>query len=254
MELRLLDYVPDNLRKNIHFIVLGALAFGIGGSVSGYNYFEPPMQLSGFIVAFIFSGIFWGVCLGLMHNVRKKIPMLILSGFLGSLICVVITSIWFTFLSLPIFFMMLYIFTPLCLILGIYNLMKSDFVICVICCCLALIGRLDLIFSVIGIQIRGGLLMVVFLFILIGLIMGVSYGVMLNKTREMMYFSMIGFALGSMWLLFTIQCELPDDILGKTAINFLIGATIGLFLSAGLFYNSSKCKKTIKIDSVGDDS
>jgi hypothetical protein len=223
---------PKNIIMNL---AIGAFLFGLIGAISGYDYFNPPVQLFGFVPITIITGILGGLVLGLLLRDIKKIPFLVILGFIGSLFSVILGSIWFSYFSLPILIFVRYLGIPVFLILGLY-FFKFNRILSATCFYLSFFVILDWFLIIIGIHARGSMTLVVFFFILIGLIIGALYGFSVEKTRTMAYFSMTGYSLGAVLIFIALQLTLSDYSISMTLINFLVGAITGIFLVAGLFY------------------
>lgn len=236
MESKLLGGFQKNQKNIIMNLAVGAFLFGIIGTISGYDYFNPPVQIFGFVPVNLIAGIFGGLVLGLFLQDIKKIPFLMILGFFGSLLSLILGNIWFSYLSLPILLFIRYLGIPIFIILGFY-FFKFDKILSSICFYLCFFVALDWFLIIIGIRPLGSMTLVIFFYVLIGVIIGALYGFGIEKTRTMVYFCMFGYSLGAVLIFIALQLNLSNFPINIALINFLVGANTGIFLIAGLFYS-----------------
>jgi len=236
MENRLFGGFQKDQKNILVNCAIGAFLFGVTGGISGYDFFNPPVQVFGFIPVNLITGILGGLVLGLLLRDIKKIPFLVILGFFGSLSSVILGSIWFSYFSLPILLFVRYLGIPVFLILGLYFLTNNR-ILSVTSFYLSFFVIVDWVLVIIGIYTRGSISLVILFFALIGLIIGALYGFGVEKTRTMAYFCMTGYSLGAVLIFIALQLNLSAYSFSITLINFLVGAITGIFLVTGLFYS-----------------
>ena len=238
MESKLFGGYQKDPKKIIINLAIGAFFFGVMGAISGFDYFNPPVQLFGFVPVTLITGILGGLVLGFLLQDIKKIPFLLILGFIGFLFSIILGNIWFSYFSLPILLFVRYLGIPLFLILGFYFL-KNNRILSATFFYLSFFVILDWVLIIIGIHTRGSITLVILFYALIGLIIGALYGFGVEKTRTMAYFCMTGYSLGAVLIFIALQLNLSDYSISISLINFLVGAITGIFLVAGLFYSQN---------------
>jgi len=235
-------------------MLVGAVGFGIGGMLWGYKLYNGKLLFfplcdysceelfaMGFRSIYcIFMGILGGFSLALLLKDFKKMIILPLSGLLGSYISFIFGNAWYypgVLIATPF---ILLVFTPLCLFLGFYYLIKGKRANCAIFLFFFLIGTLDWICIMIP-EMRLPLshlmpLHSFYLFSIVGIILGGFYGIGIKKTKEMAYFGMVGFFLGSFWLTIFYNLVAYNSIIGFMITYFLVCATGGAFLGLGIYH------------------
>jgi len=240
VELRLLDYVPDELRKNIRFIVLGALAFGIGGYPLGVGMYQEGSSIIFLPIIFFIVTAFWGCILGLPTKKLKNVMILAGTGLIGGVICLVVGNLG-GLIILALMGWLLILAPPIFLIMTFYYYRKKENIISVICLLFFIYVVVDWLLIFLNKTILTGFSMFslhAFVYALTGLILGGSFGLVIGKTKIMAIFGLIGFSLGSYWIgiMYHLFENTNRAVYSVILTYILLSVTAGAFLVAGLYY------------------
>ena len=236
--------MPDDLRKNIHLIILGALAFGIGGYPLGIGMYQEGSSLVFIPAIFFLVATFWGLILGLLTKNLKNALLLSCAGLFGGFVSMFIANLG----GLIIMALMgwLLILTPL-VFLGLavhYYRKKENIISCVfflLFCSVALDWVLTFLNQSIHTQFYIYSLHA-FVFTLIGLIVGCSFGLVIGRPSIMSLFGAVGFLLGSYWIgiLYRMFDNSQTAVFGFIITYILVSVTAGIFLVIGLYFPEKK--------------
>lgn len=239
----------NNVRIAIS-IVLGALAFGIGGYPLGIDMYQEGSSIVFLGVTFFLIAAFWGGILGLLTKNKSNVILLTAAGFIGGIACLFVANIGGLILIMLMRWLLL-LTPPLFLFLIFYCFKKKDKITA------AAFIMLFIYVSVDWILMSGNRLIATqfsmfalhaFIFALTGLILGYSYGWVIGKTKTMAVFGLVGLSLGSYWI--TILHRLFEStnnaVYGYVIAYIFLSITSGTFLVAGLFWP----EKEIQSDAV----
>ncbi len=237
-------------------VILGALAFGIGGYPLGVDMYQEGSSIIFLGVTFFLVAAFWGCILGLLTKNPKNVIMLTGAGFIGGVVCLFVANLgglivlmlmgWLLLLTPPLFLFLIY-----------YWFNKNEKMISVAFFMLFVYVAVDWVLIICNKMISTQYSMFAlhaFVFALIGLVIGYSYGWVIGRPKTMALFGLVGFSLGSYWitLLHRLFESTNNAVFGYVIAYIFVSVTAGAFLAAGLFYPEKRVEMQTTIVSVAE--
>lgn len=241
MEFKFSDYLSDDLLKHFPVVILGALAFGIGGGLWGKGMYQEGSSIVFLAAIFFIVTAFWGCILGLLTKNLKNIFLLTGAGFLGGWVCLFVANLggliimmlmgWLLLLTPPLFLILIYYF---------HN--KNEKMISIVFLLLFIYVAFDWLLIILNKTTSthfSAFSLHAFVYAIIGMIIGGIFGLIIGKPKIMAIFGVVGFSLGSYWIgiLYHLFENTNEAVYGFEITYILVSIIAGAFLVAGLFYS-----------------
>lgn len=183
---------------------------------------------------------FWGIILGLLTRSLKNVMMLVVAGLIGGFICLFIANPGGLIIMMLMGWLLL-LAPPLFLILTLYYYRKKENIISIVFLLLFIYTAIDwllILLNKMGSTQFSMFSLHAFVYAIIGIIIGYSYGLIIGKPKIMAFFGLWGLSLGSCWisLLYHMFENTNNAVYGVITTYILVSVIAGAFLAAGLYF------------------